>query len=451
MSEVLARRLRDEILAGGPITFARFMEVALTDPEHGYYMQAAARPTREGDFLTAPEMHPIFGWTVARQVHDCWDLLGRPDRFTVREYGAGSGALLEAIVAGLRAGRSGLLTAGDDGRVPLRLEPVEVNPHRRAELAARLAAAASDVEVAEPVPGVPITGLVLANEFVDALPVHRVTGRDGGMREVLVGWEVAAPADRTARTSHAASSAAPGADRPDALPSAPASEHAPEPEPAPDIAASSAAVDGRFVDVLADPTTPALAERLASEGVVLADGQDAEIRLADGLWMDEVARDLGRGHVLVIDYGAPAAELYDPARRPAGTLLAYRRHEVRADPCADPGDQDLTAHVDLTALEDGARRRGLAPLGRTSQAHFLAACGLGDLLETVRSDPATTFETYLAVRSAIGRLLDPRAMGGFAVIALGRDLPRDAGHLRGLPGPASEGCPALPAGPRRHF
>ena len=188
--------------------------------------------------------------------------------------------------------------------------------------------------------------------------------------------------------------------------------------------------------MLADPTTPALAERLASEGVALADGQSAEVRLADDPWLEAVARDLRRGHVLIIDYGAPAAALYDPARRPAGTLLSYRGHEVRDDPYADPGDQDLTAHVDLTALEDGAGRRGLLPLGRTSQARFLVACGLGDVLESIRSDPATTFETYLAVRSAVGRLLDPRATGGFAVLALGRDLPRGGEVLRGLAGPS---------------
>jgi SAM-dependent MidA family methyltransferase len=444
VSDVLARRLRDEIRDGGPITFARFMEVALTDPEHGYYMQTAARPTRDGDFLTAPELHPIFGRTVARQVNDCWRLLGRPETFTLREYGAGSGALIETILDGLRADGSGMLAAdvGDTpggagrvasrdpadviGRVPLRVEPVEVNPDRRRELAARVAATAPGVQVADPVPGAPLVGLVLANEFVDALPVHRVVARGGRFREILVGWEEAAGAEAVAAAPRDGAPVGPG---PDAAP--------------PDEAA---ALGGRFVDVLADPTTPAIAERLAAEGVELADGQVAEVRLADGPWLDEIARDLRRGHVLVIDYGAPAAELYDPARRPAGTLLAYRGHQVHDDLYADPGDQDLTAHVDLTALEDCARRRGLVPIGRMTQTRFLVACGLGDLFDAIRSDPATTFEAYLAARSAVARLLDPRATGGFAVLALGRDLPPGAELLRGLGGPASEGRPALSPG-----
>ena len=139
-----------------------------------------------------------------------------------------------------------------------------------------------------------------------------------------------------------------------------------------------------------------------------------------------------RGYVLAIDYGAPAAELYDPVRRPAGTLLAYRGHRVHDDVLADPGDQDITAHVDLTSLERAGSARGLVPLGRTTQARILAACGLADLFEAVRSDPATTAEEYLALRGSVRRLLDPWALGGFAVVILGRALPPGAERLRAL-------------------
>jgi SAM-dependent MidA family methyltransferase len=401
VSDALLGRIRDEIRASGPMTFARFMERALADPDLGYYAQRAQRPTREGDFLTGPELHPILGAALARQVDECWRLLGRPDPFTIREYGAGSGALAAAIVDGLRADGSGLLersrsappaypAAGPDADSPeaavLRYEPVEINPHRRAELAERMGACAPDVRITDASPGRAIEGLVLANEFVDALPVHRVVVRDGSLREALVGWE----------------------DDP------------------------AAAAGGRLIDVLADPTTPALAARLASEGVRLAEGQPAEIRLADEPWLDDVARDLVRGYVVAIDYGAPASELYDPVRRPAGTLLAYRGHRVRDDVLSDPGDQDVTAHVDVTSLERAGAARGLAPIGRTTQARLLAACGIGDLFEAVRSDPATTAEEYLALRSSVRRLLDPWALGGFAVVVLGRALPPGAEHLRGL-------------------
>jgi SAM-dependent MidA family methyltransferase len=389
MSDALTARLRDEIRAGGPIAFARFMEVALADPADGYYTRPEPRPTREGDFLTAPEMDPIWGHALARQVDECWRLLGSPAAFTLREHGAGSGALAASVVAGLRADGSGLLAPGQGGRVPLRIEPVEINPFRRRELADRLAALAPEVAVADPVPGEPITGLVVANELVDALPVHRVVGGTDGMAEVLVGWR----------------------DEP------------------------IAPLGGRFVDVVADPTTPALAARLDAEGIVLEDGQAAEVRLADEPWIDAVMRDLRRGHVLVIDYGAPARELYDPALRPAGTLLAYLGHRAIDDVYTDPGGRDITAHVDVTSLERRAAVRGLAVLGRTTQAGFLAGCGLEDLLEAIRSDPATTFDRYLVLRSSIRRLLDPRLLGGFFVLALGCDLPPGADHLRGLGSP----------------
>ena len=157
MSDALLGRIRDEIRASGPVSFSRFMERALAEPGLGYYAQPAARPTREGDFLTGPELHPILGRALARQVDECWRLLGRPDPFTVREYGAGSGALAAAVVEGLRADGSGLLersrstsspdlaagpgpgaaagsAAARDAAV-LRFEPVELNPYRRAEVA----------------------------------------------------------------------------------------------------------------------------------------------------------------------------------------------------------------------------------------------------------------------------------------------------------------------------
>ena len=126
---------------------------------------------------------------------------------------------------------------------------------------------------------------------------------------------------------------------------------------------SSASARGAFVDVEADPSTPALAARLADEGVTLADGQRAEICLAVDGWVAAAAAGVGRGVLLLIDYGYPAAELYDPVRRRDGTLRAYLRHRVHDDPYLHVGRQDLTAHVDLTAVERAARAAGLGHLG----------------------------------------------------------------------------------------
>ena len=183
-------------------------------------------------------------------------------------------------------------------------------------------------------------------------------------------------------------------------------------------------LDGdRFVEVEVDPTTPALADRLAAEGIELVDGQTAEICLALDGWIADAASGLAGGLLLLIDYGAIATELYDPIRRRDGTIRAYVRHQVHDDPYRHIGRQDLTAHVDVTAVERAAAAAGLTHLATTTQAEFLVGAGTDELLREIQSDPATSLEEYLTVRSVLMRLLDPAAMGRFRVMAFGRDWP----------------------------
>ncbi|HET7026856.1 MAG TPA: SAM-dependent methyltransferase [Candidatus Limnocylindrales bacterium] len=368
----LVARITAEIEAEGPMTFARFMELALYDPDHGYYSTAQARPTRDGDFLTAPELHPIFGRAIARHVAAVWQRLGAPRDFTVREYGAGSGALGEAILEGIAHDEPALAAT-------VRYAPAEHNSHRMAELRKRLAVAGFGDRLA-PAEG-PLVGVVLANEFLDALPVHRVRGAaDGGLRELIV-----------------------------------------------------TVADGRFTESETAPSTPLLAARLAADGVRLAPGQVADVRLADEAWLAEVARDLRGGVATIVDYALPAAELYRPARAD-GTLVAYLGHVAHDDLFRAVGRQDLTAHVDLTALERAAAAGGLELLGEASQAAFLVANGLADLVEEVRSNRATSLAQWSELRASVARLLDPRALGGFRVVVLGRGVASDP-PLPGLAAP----------------
>ncbi len=363
--DALVERIHATIERDGPMTFARFMDLALYDPDGGYYRAADARPGRAGDFLTAPETHPIFGAALARAVVDTWERLERPDRFVLREYGAGSGALGGAILDAVRREQPAFAEA-------LRYQPIEVEPRRLDAITERLATSGlADALIAPPAPtDAPETGLVLANEVLDALPTHRVVVRDDVLREVMVGRR-----------------------------------------------------DGAFVDVESDPSTPGLAARLADDGVTLAEGQRGEICLALDGWVVEVAAGLARGAVLLIDYGHPATELYDLLRRRDGTLRAYLRHRVHDDPYRHVGRQDLTAHVDVTAVERAAEAAGLTHLGTTTQAEFLIGLGIEGLLQAVQSDSATTLETYIGVRSGLMRLLDPRATGRFRVMAFGRGWP----------------------------
>jgi len=387
---ILVERLRAEIGATGPITFARFMSVVLADPERGYYATSDERPTREGDFLTAPELHPIFGATLARAVGEMWRAMDRPATFVLREYGAGSGRLAVDLLEGLRVDQPDLLEV-------LRYEPVDIVPARLERVRERLAEAGFGRQAGEagfgrqageasgePVRSAPVAGCVLANEFLDALPVHRVVARGGRLHEIYVGW----------------------ADQGDEQPGA------------------------RFVDILGEPSTPALAERLATEEVGLADGQRAEICLGLEAWTAEMSDTFPAGFALILDYGRPAAELYGPSR-PAGTLLAYAGHRAHDDPYVAIGRQDLTAHVDFTAVERAAAAHAWQPIGLTTQAEFLVGSGLAELLARGQADATLSAADYIALRASIGRLLDPHALGGFRVLVLGRDVPADV-RLAGL-------------------
>ncbi|MFN8629362.1 MAG: SAM-dependent methyltransferase [Chloroflexota bacterium] len=367
--EALVEQLRAEIREQGPITFARFMARALYEPGHGYYRRDAPGPGRQdADFITAPETHPIFGAAVGRLVVQAWEALGRPQPFTIREPGAGTGAMAAGLLAGLRDDASPLLDA-------LRYRPVEVEPARVAAFRERLSAGGFADQLAgadEVEADAADAGAVIANEVLDALPVHRVVGREETIRELLVTTDE----------------------------------------------------DGRFTTVEAEPTTPALAERLAAEGITLADGQVTEICLAIDAWLVEATRHLARGIVVLIDYADEPAALHSLAR-PAGTLRAFARHAVGADPFRHVGRQDLTATVDLAAVRAAAARAGIEPLGETTAGELLAAAG-NDLPGRYLARAGATLQDALTLRSALARLLDPRGLGGFRVLVFGRGIARDA-------------------------
>ena len=397
-SAELVARIRAEIESTRErrITFARYMERALYEPGLGYYSVAADRPTDRGDFLTAPETHAIFGWTIARRIEALWDELRGPQPFALIEYGAGSGTLALSILDGMRRhGSSDLLAA-------IRYEPIESNPHRvidlrrrfeEAGLADRLAdrlaepAAASGPPATSSPSGtagprteggtVPVSGVILANEFLDALPVHRVVVRGGTLLELYV---------------TVAEDAAPGA-----------SGHGNAP----------------FAEVAAFPSTDALAARLADDRVELDEGQVAEICLGLDAWLADAAGRVDRGFLLAIDYGYEAAELYATRRR-AGTLLGYSGHRVEEDPFAAPGLIDLTAHVDFTAVERLAAAHGFRTVSLATQSSFLVDAGLEAEFRALRAARDLRLDDYFRARSGIVRLLDPRHMGRFRVLTLAR-------------------------------
>ena len=301
--EGLVARIHDEIARDGPITFARFMDLALYDPDGGYYRAEAARPGRDGDFLTAPEAHPIFGAALARAVADAWDRLGRPDPFVLREYGAGTGTLALAILDGLAAEQPDL--AARRATTRSRSSRAGSRPSRRGSRRpghGAVLVAASQRERRS-------IGFVLANEVLDALPVHRVVVRDGACARSSSG-----------RATARSSTSRPIRPRPPSPPASPTSRPARRRPAGGDLPRSR---------------TPGWTRRRpASSAASCCSSTTA----------------------------TPRPSSTTRVRRRDGTLRAYLRHRVHDDPYVHVGRQDLTAHVDVTAVETRrARRRSRPP------------------------------------------------------------------------------------------
>lgn len=352
--------IRAEIAASpaGRIPFARYMELALYAPGLGYYSAGSQKFGSQGDFVTAPELSPLFAHCLARQ---CAQVLARTGG-AILEFGAGSGALAAGLIAALDA----------LGTPPSGYFILEVSAdlrERQAQALAGLAPALRDrVQWLErlPVPG--FRGVVIANELLDAMPVHRFVVAGGAAQEVSV------------------------------------------------------TADGEgFGEVLAAPAGERLAGRLA--GLVAAhhlpDGYASECNLAAEDWVAAVAAFLEAGAVFAIDYGFPAAEYYHPQRR-EGTLMCHYRHRAHGDPYFLPGLQDITAHVDFTAVAEAAAAAGLCVAGFATQANFLLAAGITEALEQAAGDDP---RRRLELAAAAKRLLMPHEMGElFKVLALTRGV-----------------------------
>jgi SAM-dependent MidA family methyltransferase len=309
--ELLAR-ISGEMRERGPMPFARFMDLALHDRDHGYYSRGTGRLGREGDFFTASDVGTFFGECVARQLFEMDALLGRPQEFAAIEFGAGRGLLARDVLDAAPA---------VDRDFSSRLRYVMAD--RSVSMRESAAGEAPEAETVSPdAVGAREAGCVLAVELFDALPVHRLKRRDGRLREIFV-----------------------------------------------DLGDG-----GALVEREGDPTPEA--ESLARRyGAAAREGEEAEVCPAASGQLDVLEAALERGFVVVVDYGYAAEELYGPAR-PRGTLLAYHRHATNEEFLLRVGEQDLTTHVNFTQLTDRARELGLVPLGITTQDRFLIANGI---------------------------------------------------------------------------
>ncbi|HEB59615.1 MAG TPA: class I SAM-dependent methyltransferase [Gammaproteobacteria bacterium] len=365
LSAELVTHIRAAIDAtGGVIPFSRYMELALYAPGLGYYSAGSHKIGEAGDFITAPEISSLFSRCVARALAPALTELG--DEAAVLEVGAGSGAMAADMLREWQAGDC----------LPRHYYILERSAELRARQAACLEALDADLRARviwlDTLPD-SFTGVVVANELLDALPVERFVVREGALRRLGVG-----------------------------------------------------VADERFTwleSPLDDEALTGRLERLWREhGSELAEGYVSELGLAAEQWTASMAAIIERGLLLLIDYGFPAREFYH-AQRSQGTLMCHYRHHAHDDPFAFIGLQDITAHVDFSAVAQAATEGGMKLAGFTNQANFLLGSGITELASEV--NPVDT-RAQLEVAAQLKKLTLPHEMGElFKVIAFARDCECD--------------------------
>jgi SAM-dependent MidA family methyltransferase len=359
-SQLVTNHLREQIArAGGWLSFHAWMHDALYAPGLGYYTAGATKlairddqplsPATLGDFVTAPELSPVFGYTIARALVD--PLRGLAATGTtltpppiVLEIGAGSGQLAHDVLSALQ--RLGISAS---------YQILEVSADLRSRQQQKLAAWGDQVRWINDFPR-DFEGVVLANEVLDAMPVHLVGwDADGEVFERGVVW-----------------------------------------------------VNDGFA--WQDRSAPANLATILSARMPCLPGYITELNLAAEAWISMVGTRMARGVVLLIDYGFPASEYFHPQRH-QGTLMCHIQHRAHEDPLFAPGLQDITAHVDFSAMASAATTQGFDVLGYTSQARFLLNAGL----------PEEVTGTSRMDLRAIEKLISEAEMGElFKVLALGK-------------------------------
>ena len=364
------QEIRALIQKHGRITFAQFMQACLYSPHGGFY---SARGTRiSTHFGTSPTSHPVFGALIARQLEQMWHLLGDPPVFHVIEVGSGDGALAQSIVQACwrmapRLAQVLYYVAADyEPRwLPLPAHTFDwdngtgdgISPSRRDVILGVQRVKTEGLRAFRNV-----VGCILCNELIDNFPVHRFAIQGGRVKEVFV-----------------------------------------------------TLAGGTLTEVLDEPSSPRIEERLTSLGVSLPEGYRGEVNLAMEDWTGQLAQALDRGFILTIDYGQLATDLYS-LQNNQGTLVCYHRHVVSRDPYQDIGHQDMTCQVDFTSLMRLGDRHGLATVGYALQRQFLTNLGFSSCLDALQTQGLSAARTALS-RMAMMALVDPEEYGDFKVLA----------------------------------
>ena len=371
----LEQDIKELISERGRISFADFMGICLYSPLEGFY--SARSEEISAHFSTSPAYHPAFGALIARQLEQMWHILGNPSVFHLIEVGSGDGALAQSIVNACRRAspqfaKALYYVAADyqPGWPRSPQPPLERTNH---------AGHAPPISGPYQTPGVQrvkaqgigafknVVGCILCNELIDNFPVHRFAIQDGRVKEVFV-----------------------------------------------------TLAGDEFTEILDEPSTPRIKERLTELGLSLAEGYRGEVCLALENWVRQLSVTLDRGFVMTIDYGELANDLYSPDKA-QGTLVCYGAHTASEDPYHSLGQQDITCLVDFTSLMQLGERQGLSTLGYTMQSRFLDNLGFSTFLEAVQVRGLSAARTELE-RMALMALVDPEEFGSFKVLVQARGV-----------------------------
>ncbi|MTJ14482.1 class I SAM-dependent methyltransferase [Anabaena sp. UHCC 0187] len=357
------------------ITFAEYMDMVLYHPEHGYYSSDAVKiGFRGSDFFTSASLGSDFGELLTKQFYQMWEILDKPNPFSLVEMGAGQGILASHILNYIKQEYPDFFTA-------VKYIIVEKSQSLKQEQQQRLQDFAVDWCNLEEIPPKSLTGCCFSNELVDAFPVHQFIVEAGELREIYVTIQQQSEEENSE------------------LPI--------------------------FIEITGEPSTPQLGEYFKLVGIDLSqntyeNGYRSEINLAALNWLGIVADCLQRGYVLTIDYGYPAHRYYNP-RRSQGTLQCYYQHRHHDNPYINIGQQDITAHVDFTALSSWGERCGLKNMGWTQQGLFLMALGIGERLAALSSQQQPISQ-LLQRREGLHQLINPGGLGNFGVLVQSQGL-----------------------------
>ncbi len=359
------------------------MQTCLYSRRGGFYASRAQRISTQ--FGTSSMSHPAFGALIARQLEQMWHLLGDPPVFHVIEVGAGDGALGESIVHACSRMAPGLaqalcyVAADCEPRLPRSSDHTVDWDHGTGVWSSSRPDATSGIQrvKAEGLSAFRnVVGCILSNELIDNFPVHRFAIQGGRVKEVFV-----------------------------------------------------TLAEGNLTEVLDEPSSPRIEERLASLGLSLPEGYRGEVNLGLEDWTRQIASALDRGFILTIDYGQQDSDLY-AAGNNEGTLVCYRRHVAGNDPYQDIGQQDITCHVDFTTLMRLGDKHGLATVGYIPQSQFLTNLGFSSFLDALDTQGLSAARTELN-RMAMMALVDPQEYGDLKVLAQAKGIESGA-ELLGL-------------------